>query len=99
MTRAGKPVQVTDHSKPRILQRATPRVDEEERKREIEEALGEVLRGQKSSIPLSKIVLGFEAMRADGDTSFLVRLITDERGSEAAMAESRGLDFPPLFFL
>ena len=38
-------------------------------------------------------------MRAYADTSFLVRLVTDESGSEAAMAEFRRLDFPPLFFL
>ena len=38
-------------------------------------------------------------MRAYGDTSFLVKLVTEEQGSEAAMAEFRRLDFPPLFFL
>ena len=38
-------------------------------------------------------------MRAYADTSFLVKLVTDEPGSEAAMAEFRRLDFPPLFFL
>jgi predicted nucleic acid-binding protein len=38
-------------------------------------------------------------MRAYADTSFLVRLVTDEHGSEAAMAEFRRLEFPPLFFL
>ena len=38
-------------------------------------------------------------MRAYADTSFLVKLITDEPGSEAAMAEFRRLDFPRLFFL
>lgn len=38
-------------------------------------------------------------MRAYADTSFLVRLLTDEPGSAAAMAEFRRLEFPPLFFL
>ena len=38
-------------------------------------------------------------MRAYADTSFLVKLVTDEPGSEATMAECRRLDFPPFFFL
>jgi len=38
-------------------------------------------------------------MRAYADTSFMVKLVTDEPGSEAAMAEFRRLDFPALFFL
>ena len=38
-------------------------------------------------------------MRAYADTSFLVKLVTDEPGSQATMAEFRRLDFPPLFFL
>lgn len=38
-------------------------------------------------------------MRAYADTSFLVRLVATESGSEQAMAEFRRLDFPPLFFL
>jgi predicted nucleic acid-binding protein len=38
-------------------------------------------------------------MRAYADTSFLVRLVATERGSLAAMAEFRRLDFPRLFFL
>jgi predicted nucleic acid-binding protein len=38
-------------------------------------------------------------MRAYADTSFLVKLVTDELGSESAMAEFRRLDFPSLFFL
>ncbi len=38
-------------------------------------------------------------MRAYADTSFLVKLVTDEPGSKATMAEFRRLDFPPLFFL
>ena len=38
-------------------------------------------------------------MRAYADASFLVKLVTDEPGSTAAMAEFRRLDFPSLFFL
>jgi predicted nucleic acid-binding protein len=38
-------------------------------------------------------------MRAYADTSFLVKLVTPEPGSEAAMGEYRRLDFPSLFFL
>ncbi|PYL01516.1 MAG: hypothetical protein DME19_01385 [Verrucomicrobia bacterium] len=38
-------------------------------------------------------------MRAYADTSFMVKLVADEPGSKAAMAEFRRLDFPPLFFL
>ena len=38
-------------------------------------------------------------MRAYADTSFMAKLVTDEPGSEAAMAEFRRLDFPALFFL
>jgi predicted nucleic acid-binding protein len=38
-------------------------------------------------------------MRAYADTSFLVKLVAAEPGSEATMAEVRRLDFPPLFFL
>jgi predicted nucleic acid-binding protein len=38
-------------------------------------------------------------MRAYADTSFLVKLLTAETGSESAMAEFRRLSFPPLFFL
>ncbi|HEX4349311.1 MAG TPA: type II toxin-antitoxin system VapC family toxin [Verrucomicrobiae bacterium] len=37
-------------------------------------------------------------MRVYADTSFVVKLVTDEPGSEAATAEFRRLDFPPLFF-
>ena len=58
-TRTGKPVQVTDNGEPLwILQSAgaTP-ADEERRRREIEEELAEVLRGPRSKIALSKIVL------------------------------------------
>lgn len=38
-------------------------------------------------------------MRVYADTSFLVKLLTAEAGSEAAMAAFRRLEFPPLFFL
>jgi len=38
-------------------------------------------------------------MRAYADTSFLVKLVADEPGSQATMAEFRRLGFPPLFFL
>jgi len=59
MTRAGKPVQVTDHGEPLwILQPANGTdADEARRRREIEEELAEVLRGPRSKISLSKIVL------------------------------------------
>ena len=58
MTRAGKSVQVTDKGEPLwVIQPATMPVDEECRRREIEEALSEVLRGPRSKISLSKIVL------------------------------------------
>jgi predicted nucleic acid-binding protein len=38
-------------------------------------------------------------MRAYADTSFLVKLLTTEPGSEEAMGEFRRLAFPHLFFL
>lgn len=38
-------------------------------------------------------------MRTYADTSFLVKLVTKEAGSEEAIAEFRRLDFPRLFFL
>jgi len=38
-------------------------------------------------------------MRVYADTSFVIKLVTEEPGSKAAMAEYRRLDFPPLFFL
>jgi len=58
MTRTGKPVQVTDNGQPLwVIHPAVTKVDEERRRREIEEELADVLRGPKSSIPLSKIVL------------------------------------------
>ncbi len=59
MTRAGKPVQVTDKGQPLwILQPATgTAADEAERRRAIDEILDEVLREKPSKISLSKIVL------------------------------------------
>ena len=59
ITRTGKSVQVTDNGEPLwIIQPARgTSADEERRKREIEAELAEVLRGPRSSIPLSKIVL------------------------------------------
>lgn len=38
-------------------------------------------------------------MKTYADTSFFVKLLTTEPGSEEAMAEFRRLDFPSLFFL
>lgn len=58
MTRAGNPVQVTDNGQPLwVIHPAVVKVDEGRRRREIEAELADVLRGPKSSIPLSKIVL------------------------------------------
>jgi hypothetical protein len=59
ITRAGKSVQVTDNGVPLwILHPANgTEADEERRRREIEEELAEVLRGPRSKMPLSKIVL------------------------------------------
>jgi hypothetical protein len=59
MTRAGKSVQVTDNGHPLwILQPANGTgVDEEQRRREIEELFDEVRRGPRSKIALSKIVI------------------------------------------
>jgi hypothetical protein len=59
MTRAGKSVLVMDYGEPLwILQPAEGTEAGEERlRREIEEELKEVLRGPRSKIPLSKIVL------------------------------------------
>ena len=58
MTRLGKPVQVTDNGQPLwIIRLAVTREDEKERRREIEEELTEVLRGPKSKMSLSQIVL------------------------------------------
>jgi len=38
-------------------------------------------------------------VRAYADSSFLVKLVSREEGSEAAQAEYRRLDLPPLYFL
>jgi hypothetical protein len=58
LTRTGKPVQVTDNGQPLwIIQLATTKPDEKLRRREIEAELAEVLRGLRSQIPLSKLVL------------------------------------------
>ena len=58
MTRAGKPVQVTDKGKPLwILQPADGPADDEERRRAIDEILDEVLDEKPSKISLSKIIL------------------------------------------
>ena len=59
ITRTGKSVTVTDNGNPLwILQPAHGSdADEERRRQEIEEELMEVLRGPRSKIPLSKIVL------------------------------------------
>ena len=57
-TRAGGSVQVTDNGKPLwVIQAAVTVEDEERRRREIDEVLDEVLRGPRSKISLSKIVL------------------------------------------
>ena len=59
LTRAGNAVQVTDNGEPLwILHPANgTAADEERRRREVDELLDEVLRGPRSKIPLSKIVL------------------------------------------
>lgn len=64
LTRAGKSVHVTDNGRPLwVIQPAAPeesvrsRAEEEQRRREIEDALADVLRKPHSKIPLSKIVL------------------------------------------
>jgi antitoxin (DNA-binding transcriptional repressor) of toxin-antitoxin stability system len=60
-TRAGGSVQVTDNGRPLwLIQPAVPKSSEEseeQRRREIDEMLDEVLRGPRSKISLSKIVL------------------------------------------
>jgi predicted nucleic acid-binding protein len=38
-------------------------------------------------------------VRAYADSSFILRLVTVDAGSEDAMTEYRRLDYPPLFFL
>lgn len=57
ITRTGKCVQVSDHGKPLWIIRPAVIEGDERRHREIEEALAEVLRGPKSNISLSNIVL------------------------------------------
>ena len=59
LTRAGKPVQVTDNGEPLwIIHPAHGTdADEAERRRAIDEILDEVLREKPSKISLSKIVL------------------------------------------
>jgi len=59
MTRAGKSVQVTDNGHPLwILHPANgTETDQERRRRGIEAALAEVLRGPRCKIPLSKFIL------------------------------------------
>jgi hypothetical protein len=62
MTRAGDPVQVTDNGQPLwVIHHAITQDDQERRRREIEVELTEVLRGPKSRLPLSKIIM--ESMR------------------------------------
>ena len=59
MTGAGLQVQVTDHGKPLWILHAAngTEKDEAERRRAIDEILDEVLRGPRSKISLSKLVL------------------------------------------
>lgn len=59
LTRAGRTVQVTDRGVPLWLIHPAngTDADEERRRAEIEAELAEVLRGPRSKIPLSKIVL------------------------------------------
>lgn len=58
ITRTGSCVQVTDNGEPLwIIQPAMTQGDEEQRRREIDEVLDEVLRAPSSKISLSKIVL------------------------------------------
>ena len=58
ITRAGNSVQVTDKGEPLwVIQPAVKQVDEDQRRREIEELFDEVRQGPRSKIPLSKIVL------------------------------------------
>ncbi len=58
ITRAGQPVQVTDHGEPLwIIHPVVAPADDERRRAEIEQELTDVLRGPKSKISLSKIVL------------------------------------------
>jgi antitoxin (DNA-binding transcriptional repressor) of toxin-antitoxin stability system len=64
LTRAGNSVHVTDNGRPLwVIQPATPdkpartRAEDERRRREIEDALADVLREPRSKVTLSKIVL------------------------------------------
>jgi antitoxin (DNA-binding transcriptional repressor) of toxin-antitoxin stability system len=58
ITRTGKPVQVTDHGQPLwVIQPATTQADDDHRRRDMEEELADVLRGPRSQLALSKIVL------------------------------------------
>jgi len=58
ITRTGTSVQVTDNGQPLwILQPANGNATDAQRRREIEEELANVLRGPRSKIPLSKIIL------------------------------------------
>jgi hypothetical protein len=58
MTRAGKPVQVTDNGRPLwVIRSALPVQDEESRRREIERELADILEEPPSKISLSEIVL------------------------------------------
>jgi hypothetical protein len=58
LTRAGNSVQVTDDGKPLwIIHAAVTKDDDKRRRQELEEELAHVLRGPKSKIPLSDIIL------------------------------------------
>lgn len=57
LTRAGKPVQITDNGEPLwVIQPARTRADDARRRREIEAELADVLREPRSKMPLSQIV-------------------------------------------
>ncbi len=58
MTRAGRPVQVTDNGQPLwVIHPANTEPDDDRRRRELEEELADVLRGPRSRSSLSKTVL------------------------------------------
>jgi hypothetical protein len=58
ITRTGKSVQVTDNGKPLwVIQPVVSPADEEQRSREIDKLLDEVLAGHRTKMSLSKIVL------------------------------------------
>ena len=59
ITRTGQTVQVTDRGRPLWILHPADRTDEDEaeRRRGIDELLDEVLRGPRSKMPLSKIVI------------------------------------------